>query len=94
MAGGLPHPLLIMTELNNALGTHIPNHVWYTWFGMSVLFVLGFIVSRRLSLVPGGVQNLAEIVIGGLEDLSSVTSVRADAKYFLSCVLFLYTSSH
>ncbi len=91
MAGGLPHPLLIMTELNNALGTHIPNHVWYTWFGMGVLFILGFIVSRKLSLVPGGVQNLAEIIIGGLEDFV-VTNIgeRGREVFPFMCTLFVY----
>ena len=29
-AAGLPHPLLYMDILNNAIGTHIPIHVWYT----------------------------------------------------------------
>ncbi|WP_319763430.1 F0F1 ATP synthase subunit A [Maridesulfovibrio sp.] len=91
MAGGLPHPLLIMTELNHALGTHIPNHVWYTWFGMSVLFVLGFIVSRRLSLVPGGVQNLAEIIIGGLEDFVVSNVGEGGRQVFpFMCTLFVY----
>lgn len=91
MAGGLPHPLLIMTELNHALGTQIPNHVWYTWFGMGVLFILGFIVSRKLSLVPGGVQNLAEIIIGGLEDFVVSNVGEGGRKVFpFMCTLFVY----
>lgn len=91
MAGGLPHPLLFMSELNHALGTHIPNHVWYTWFGMGVLFVLGFIVSRKLSLVPGGVQNLAEIIIGGLEDFVVTNIGEGGREVFpFMCTLFVY----
>ncbi|OEU69616.1 MAG: ATP synthase F0 subunit A [Desulfovibrio sp. S3730MH75] len=91
MAAGLPHPLIFMTELNSALGTHIPIHVWYTWVAMLILFTVGFLVSRKLSLVPGGLQNLAEIIIGGLEDFVVANIGEGGRTVFpFMCTLFVY----
>ncbi|WP_031484483.1 F0F1 ATP synthase subunit A [Maridesulfovibrio frigidus] len=91
MAAGLPHPLIFMTELNNALGTHIPIHVWYTWVAMLILFTIGFLVSRKLSLVPGGLQNLVEIIVGGLEDFVVANIGEGGRTVFpFMCTLFVY----
>ncbi|WP_291329120.1 F0F1 ATP synthase subunit A [Desulfovibrio sp. UCD-KL4C] len=91
MAAGLPHPLIFMTELNNALGTHIPIHVWYTWVAMIILFSIGFLVSRKLSLVPGGLQNLVEIIVGGLEDFVVSNIGESGRTVFpFMCTLFVY----
>lgn len=70
MAGGLPHPFLFMEVVNESLGTHVPIHIWYTWLAMAILFSVGLLVRSRISLVPGGLQNFFETVIGGLEDFT------------------------
>ncbi|WP_027179743.1 F0F1 ATP synthase subunit A [Maridesulfovibrio bastinii] len=91
MAGALPHPLLFMTELNDILGTHIPNHVLYTWAAMGILFICGSLVYRNLSLVPGGIQNLFEIIIGGLEDFVVSNIGEGGRKVFpFMCTLFVF----
>jgi F-type H+-transporting ATPase subunit a len=41
----------------------VPDHVTYTWLVMIVLTVVAFIASRRLALVPRGLQNLLEVVV-------------------------------
>ncbi len=41
----------------------IPDHVTYTWFVMIVLTVAAFAASRRVSLVPTGLQNFMELVL-------------------------------
>lgn len=41
----------------------IPDHVTYTWLVMIILTVVAFAASRRLSLVPRGVQNFMEVVL-------------------------------
>jgi F-type H+-transporting ATPase subunit a len=41
----------------------IPDHVTYTWFVMIILAGLAFAASRRVALVPRGVQNLMEVVL-------------------------------
>jgi len=81
--GGLPHPLVIFRELNVALGADptalagsphdpmmypVPTHVWFTWMAMLFLIIMGLLVRRKLTLVPGKLQNFWEVVVGGLED--------------------------
>ncbi len=41
----------------------IPDHVTYTWLVMIVLTALAFAASRRVALVPRGLQNLMEVVL-------------------------------
>jgi F-type H+-transporting ATPase subunit a len=41
----------------------IPPHVTYTWFVMILLSVLAFGASRRVEIVPRGLQNFFEIVL-------------------------------
>jgi len=79
-SGGLPHPLLYAdmiksighwgAHVEEALGVASINHIIYMWFAMAILFTIGLIVRGRLQLVPGGLQNLLETIIGGLEDFT------------------------
>jgi len=48
---------------------HIPDHVVYTWLVMIILVATAFVASRRLSLVPRGVQNLMEVVVEAFGNL-------------------------
>lgn len=41
----------------------VPNHVTYTWIAMAILVALSLVASRRLQLVPTGLQNFMEIVL-------------------------------
>lgn len=73
MAGGLPHPVLWSTLLNvdtiTIGGTTVEfKHVFYTWCAMAILFGLGLIVRSSLKTIPGTLQNIFEVIIGGLED--------------------------
>lgn len=100
-AGGLPHPLLYAdmvksighwgASLEHALGVQSINHVLYMWFSMAILFILGFIVRGRLQLVPGGMQNFFETIIGGLEDFT-VSNLGQEGRQFmpLLCTIFLF----
>lgn len=84
MAGGLPHPVLWSTLLHvdqvTIGGATVEfKHVFYTWCAMAVLFSLGLLVRGGLKLVPGGIQNVFEVVIGGLEDFV-VTNIGEDGR--------------
>jgi len=46
----------------------VPTHVLYTWVVMLILIILGLLGTRRMSLVPKGVQNLLEVIVSGMED--------------------------
>lgn len=64
--GAIEHPPILRLP-------GIPDHVTYTWLIMIVLTVVAFAASRRLLLVPRGLQNFFEVVLeqflGLIDDL-------------------------
>jgi F-type H+-transporting ATPase subunit a len=107
MAGGLEHPLVIFRELNILLGANpadpgpgvvhsalnwpVPTHTWFMWLAMVILIGLSLAVRRKLTLVPSGLQNVFEVIIGGLEDFV-VSNVGEEGRkvYPLLITLFLF----
>ena len=72
MAGSLPEPVLLSTFLGmdeiTIAGQIVPfKHVFYSWLCMAVLFGVALLLRRRLTLVPGGLQNFFEAVIDTTE---------------------------
>jgi len=57
------HPLLFLDN------QYFPPHVTYTWFVMALLFVFSFLVTRKLDIYPGKLQNVFEVVIDSLRTL-------------------------
>jgi F-type H+-transporting ATPase subunit a len=68
MAAGLPHPVFVFEELLKIVGltrvdeaghvvSLIPIHVLYAWVAMILLISLGWLATRKISLVPKGAQN-------------------------------------
>lgn len=73
MAAGLPEPLLLSTvfhmdEITIGGSTVDFRYVFFTWVGMIILLLVGLLVRRNISPVPGRLQNFFEVLIGGLED--------------------------
>lgn len=56
---------------------------------MLLLFVLGWIVRRNLSLVPGRLQSVFETVIGGLEEFT-VTNMGEDGRKVFPVLIGLF----
>ena len=54
--GSLEHPPIFVIP-------GVPDHVTYTWIVMVILAGLALVASRRLEMVPRGVQNFMEIVL-------------------------------
>jgi F-type H+-transporting ATPase subunit a len=84
----MEHPVLLSTLLG------VPDaykHIFYTWLAMLILFGAGYMLRGRMKLVPTGLQNLMEVVIGGLEDFT-VTTVgeKGRAIFPLLCAIFLF----
>ncbi len=69
MAGGVEHPILLSEVLGIA---EAHKHIFYTWMAIIVIAALGFCV-RKTKLVPTGMQNVLESLIGGLEDYTVLT---------------------
>lgn len=74
MSAVAPHVLLLekVTEVFGLVGeaghSLIPSHVLYTWLVMLILIVLGWAGTRQLTLVPGKIQNVFELMVNGMED--------------------------
>jgi len=88
-SGGLPHPLLYMDMLKAATGIHIANHVLYMWMAMIILFSAGLLVRSKLQLVPGGLQNLFEVIVGGLEDFV-VANLGQEGRQFVPMLVTIF----
>ncbi|MDR1298054.1 MAG: F0F1 ATP synthase subunit A [Deltaproteobacteria bacterium] len=63
----MQHPVMLLVWVLEKLGlghfAHAYPHLVYTWFFMLVLIALAWLASRKISLVPGRVQNVAEAVL-------------------------------
>ena len=97
MSAGLPHPVLISTALGmdkvTICGAPVEfMHVFYTWMAMLLLIGVGLMVRRRLTLVPGRMQNVLEVVIGGLESFTVENMGEEEGRRFfpLLCTIFLF----
>lgn len=70
---GLAHPVLISTVCNMDTieigGKTIEfQHVFYSWICMAILFFVAWLVRRRLTMVPGSLQNFWEAIVETLEN--------------------------
>ena len=99
MAGGLPLPVLLSTFLDmdeviiNGQAVEF-KHVFYSWVCMAVLFVLALIVRRRLTLVPGRLQNVFEAIVDTIENFVCGSMGEAGRKFVpLLAGIFIYIFS-
>ena len=60
-------------------------HVFYSWVCMAVLFVVAYLVRRRLTLVPGGMQNFFEALIDTIENFICNTMGEAGCRCWPAC---------
>lgn len=94
MAEQLPEPILLSEffHLNNVtiFGQSVEcKHVFYTWVAILILFATGLIVRRKLTLIPGRLQNFFEVIIGGLEDFI-VVNMGEDGRRFSPVLIGLF----
>ncbi|MCE5280613.1 MAG: F0F1 ATP synthase subunit A [Deltaproteobacteria bacterium] len=65
--------------------------VMYTLFVMGMLALFSFLATRRMNILPGGFQNVMEVIVGGLENLLVETMGPEGRKFFpLIATLGLY----
>ena len=96
MAGGLPHPVLLSTFMGMdeiAIGGQMVEfkHVFYSWVCMALLFTVALIMRRRLTLVPGGLQNFFEALVDTVENFIIATMGEHGRKFVpLLAGIFIY----
>lgn len=82
------HPVLFSDLLGIAEGQ---KHLFYTWMAMAILFGTGLLLRGRMKLVPRGLQNVVEVLIGGLEEFTvSVVGEKGRKIFPLVCGIFLF----
>ncbi|MBX4191878.1 F0F1 ATP synthase subunit A [Candidatus Parcubacteria bacterium] len=92
MESGL-HITLAAERLFTIWGIPVTNTLFTTWAVIAILILLGFLVRRNLSIVPGKLQNLVEMFFEYLLGLMEQTlgSRTLAMKYFpLICTIFLF----
>jgi F-type H+-transporting ATPase subunit a len=78
---------LVLPEIHG-----IPEHVTYTWLAMAI--IIGLSLAARFTLkktAPSGVQNLLEVIVGGLNDFIQ-DIMGPEGKHYLALIgsLFLF----
>ncbi len=88
-----PQISLRAEELFSIGGFHVTNTILLSVVVFILLAVLAYVLNRRLAMVPGTAQNIAEIVVDGGVDIidSLVGDRRTSEKYFpLVFTIFIF----
>lgn len=78
-------------------GLPITNTLIAAWLAMAVLIVLSLLATRRMQLVPSGLQNVAELIVETLLGICQNTAGERRGRRFLPIVatlfLFIWTAN-
>jgi F-type H+-transporting ATPase subunit a len=87
----MPNISVAAEKIASLYGFPITNSLLTTWIVMGILFIFTFFATRKMSMVPQGVQLIAEMVIGSLHDFfKSVVGKYLDAFFPLIASIFLF----
>jgi F-type H+-transporting ATPase subunit a len=91
----MEHEYFFLVEILSAFGlehfAETYKHVIHTWLIMLILLIGGFLLVRRLKIVPSKGQNLVELVVGGLEDfMVGITGPEGKTFFPYIATIFLY----
>lgn len=91
----MEHPLLYFVKLFELIGlghfAHEYPHVVYSWVVMALLIIVGAIGARHISMIPGKIQNVFEMIISSLEEFT-VDTAGEESRWFFPflATIFLY----
>jgi F-type H+-transporting ATPase subunit a len=89
------HPYLFFVKLFELIGlgqfAHEYPHVVYSWAVMALLIIVGALGAKHISMIPGKVQNLFEMIISSIEEFT-VSIAGEEGRWFFPFVatIFLY----
>ncbi len=92
----MPHISLAAEKLGTVFGVPISNSLLATWFAMGVIFLLSFLATRTMTLVPGYGQSIAELLVGGLYDFFGTVAGHHIRQFFpliASFFIFIITAN-
>jgi F-type H+-transporting ATPase subunit a len=77
--------------LGHVFGVPLTSTMLTAWLTMTLLIGASFLLSRRLRLVPGKIQIIAETVVGGVYDyMSDVLESRSLAKRYFPVIMTIF----
>lgn len=91
----MEHPYLFFVKLFELIGlghfAHEYPHVVYSWVVMALLIIVGALGAKHISMIPGKVQNVFEMIISSLEEFT-VSMAGEEGRWFFPFVatIFLY----
>lgn len=84
-------PTLNAEPVFELAGWPITNAIIGTWIGMALLLVVLFVATRRMQLVPGGLQNFFEVIVEQFRTLvMQVLEDEKKTKRFLPLVVAIF----
>lgn len=73
---------LAAEKIGQIAGLPITNSLLATWVTMAVLFLFTFAATRKLTMIPSGLQSFAELLIGGLYDFFGTVTGKHVKQFF------------
>ena len=87
----MPTISLAAEKIGSLAGFPITNSLLATWLVMVCLFLFAWGATRNVSLVPSGLQSMAELIVGGLYDFFSSVAGHHIKRFFpLVASIFLF----
>ena len=87
----MPQISLAAEKIGFLFGFPVTNSLVATWIVMTILTVFSLSATRKMTLVPNGIQSIAEMVVGGLYDFFTSVAGKHIKQFFpLIASFFLF----
>ncbi|MCX6792313.1 MAG: F0F1 ATP synthase subunit A [Candidatus Gottesmanbacteria bacterium] len=87
----MPQITLAAEKIGSVFGLPITNSLLATWVVMAILIVFSLVATHNMTLVPRGLQSIAEMVVGGLYDFFTSVAGKYIKQFFpLVASFFLF----
>lgn len=87
----MPQISLAAEKIGSVFGFPITNSLLATWVVMAILLVFSLAATRNMTLVPKGLQSIAEMIVGGLYDFFTSVAGKYIKQFFpLVASFFLF----
>ncbi|MDR2198085.1 MAG: F0F1 ATP synthase subunit A [Deltaproteobacteria bacterium] len=85
----MEHPVMLLVWILEKLGlghfAHAYPHLVYIWFFAVILIIIGYLATRRLSVVPGNLQLLFELVVDNMYKFQESVMGKRGMVFFPMC---------
>lgn len=72
----MEHPIILLPLF------HIPPHVGLTLYLIVALAAISYVISKRIQMVPGGLQSVFEVVVEGIDNIIVDTMGEKGRQFF------------